>query len=847
MKFSLNSLRSLNARYGTTADIAPDGVDALLNRIGSQLGAVEETSLIGAKYEGIIIAKIVHCEDHPNADRLHVCKLDDGGVKLDVERDADGLIQVVCGAANVRAGILVAWLPPGSTVPSSAATEPFVLEARDLRGSISNGMLASPRELALGDNHDGILEIDEAHGPIAAGSEFAQVFGLKDDVVIDIENKMFTHRPDCFGWLGVSRELAGIQNLAFRSPDWYQPQVAIAAPTVANLPLRVENEIPELVSRYMTLVLDEVKVGVSPVWLQVELAKVGMRSINNIVDYTNFFMLQTGQPLHAYDYDKVKALGGSETAMITVRTPRAGESITLLNGKTITPRPEAIVIASGAHLLGIGGVMGGGESEVDASTSRIILECASFDMYSIRRTAMAYGLFTDAVTRFNKGQSPLQNQAVMAKIVTEITTFAGASIASPLIDITTVGDRTSVYPAIQIAVSFINERLGLQLPAAEMQVLLSNVEFNVTYDQAIDLLHVVAPFWRTDIELREDIVEEVGRLYGYDNLPLVLPERTIQPAAKNQLLEFKDTLRLSLAKAGANEVLSYSFVPGSLLDKVTQKRDEAFKLANALSPELQYYRLHALPSLLDKVHLNVKAGYDEFALFEINKGHNLRHKDDDNGVPTEIEFLDFVYASKVKRPGSAFYQARKYLDALAADFDVGLVYGPISEDPHVPVADPYDYTRSAYVTTDSGDFLGMVGELKASVLKALKLPEQTAAFTIGPAQLHDTAAKQISSYQVLSRFPKVQQDICLRVARTLHFQTLASFVTECLTAAKPANSHFSIAALDIYQRADDLDHQQITFRLTISSTERTMTDQEVTVLLDQLTAGAHDRFNAERV
>ncbi len=325
MKISLNTILAMNKRYGTADDVAKIGMDKLIEKIGAQLGAVEDVVLIGEKYHGIIIVKVVSCEKHPDADKLSVCKVDDGKAIPDVERDKNGLVQVVCGAPNVREGMLAAWLPPGSAVPATMEDdEPFVLEARKLRGVVSNGMLASVKELALGDNHGGILEIDGEHTP---GTHFSHEFGLHDDLVIDIENKMFTHRPDCFGLLGVSRELAGIQGMPFKSPDWYRADPKFPAREGEELKLTVKNELPKLVPRFTAITMSGVKVGPSPVWLQVELTKVGQKSINNIVDYTNWFMLMTGQPLHAYDYDKLaQALAVARPGLSSANRRRARKS-----------------------------------------------------------------------------------------------------------------------------------------------------------------------------------------------------------------------------------------------------------------------------------------------------------------------------------------------------------------------------------------------------------------------------------------------------------------------------------------------------------------------------------------
>ncbi|HVU59288.1 MAG TPA: phenylalanine--tRNA ligase beta subunit-related protein, partial [Candidatus Saccharimonadales bacterium] len=363
MKISLNSIRKLDTQWHASGEPVSDGADALAARIGAQLGAIEEVIDVGSKYTGVLIANVVSCENHPDADRLHVCKVDDGGKAQGVERDSDGHVQVVCGAPNVHEGMLAAWLPPGTTVPSTYGKEPFVMEARAIRGQMSNGMMASPKELALGDSHEGILEIDE---DVAPGTPFAEHFNLAGDVVFDIENKMFTHRPDCFGLLGVAREIAGIQGQAFKSPDWYKTDPVFPAAEADELKLEVRNEIPELVPRFTAITLRDVTITQSPVWLQIELAKLGMRPINNVVDLTNYYMLLTGQPLHAYDYDKVMAQDqGADHATIVVRHPKQGEKILLLNGKEVEPRPEAMMIATRDRLIGIGGVMGGGDTEVD--------------------------------------------------------------------------------------------------------------------------------------------------------------------------------------------------------------------------------------------------------------------------------------------------------------------------------------------------------------------------------------------------------------------------------------------------------------------------------------------------
>lgn len=848
MKVSVNAIRFLNEHEGSAGDPAPKGVKDLANRIGAQLGGIEEVIDFGKRFNDVVVAKIVTCEPHPNADNLKICKIDDGGRVKGLERTG-GLVQVVCAAPNIKPGMFVPWLPPGATVPETFDKEPFVLDARQLRGVMSNGMLASARELGLNDDHSGILEIDQEAKP---GALFGDVYHLTGDVILDIENKMFTHRPDCFGWLGIAREIEGISQRKYKSPKWYTTNPKFSGIETEPLKLEVRNELPQLVPRFTAITLRGVKVGPSPVWLQADLARAGMRSINNIVDYTNWYMILTGQPLHAYDYDKVMAQdAGAKQATVVVRHPKKGEKITLLNGKVVEPRAEAIMIATNDKLLGIGGVMGGGDTEVGLTTSNIIIEAATFDMYSIRRTAMEHGLFTDAVTRFTKGQSPLQNLAALAKITDQIQQHAHGKVASALVDINNlpkaVRERRSVHPPVRVTTDFINRRLGLKLTKQEISKLLTNVEFEVSITGAD--ISVCAPFWRTDIEIPEDVVEEVGRLNGYDKLPLELPRRDLTPAAKNPELELKSFVRNRLSSAGANEVLTYSFVHGDLLKKAGQDQAHAFSLSNAISPDLQYYRTGLTPSLLDKVHMNIKAGYSGFALFELNKVHYKGEMDEaEPNVPNEDGHVAFVvaYNDKQRPAGTPYYQAKKYLeqivDVTAAEL-ISLEGFDVAKDEWgKQLTAPYEPRRSAVIVKDK-QIWGVVGEFRTRVQQAFKLPAYTAGFEVHQAIID----KSNSSYAQLPRFPKVQQDISLRLPVNTTYKELFDVAEAALTKAKPENSTLSLEPLSIYQREGDTTHKQITLRISLASYERTLTDGQVAKLLDIVAEQAKEKLQAQRV
>ena len=837
MKVSLNIIKQL-----INFELPP--VDELVARVNQQLGGVEEVIDLNAKYGGVRIVRVVECAKHPDADRLSVTKIDDGGAVADVPRDENGLVQVVCGAPNVHADMWAIWLPPKSTVPASFDDdEPFVLDARPLRGVLSQGMLAAADELAIGTDHEGIVEIREQDVPagveLRAGASFAKTFGL-DDYVLDIENKMFTHRPDCFGQLGVAREIAGIFHQQFTSPEWYNVIQEFAGGD--GLELEIFNEVTEVVPVFSAVAIKNIEVQPSPLWLQCQLVAMGGKPINNIVDATNYMMLMTAQPTHAYDYDKLRG------STLGARMARDGEKVSLLNGKEYELTTDDIVIADGEGVIGLAGIMGGADTEVSSDTKNIVLECANFDMYALRRTAMRHGIFTDALTRFNKGQSPAQTDPVLKQLMSMVDGVQ----ASPMLFKNCQSLRSIVVGGMQwcggllVPSGFVEARLGVNFADGEMDTLLGNVEFLIDEGREYgeDGMMVYSPFWRTDIELPEDIVEEVGRLYGFDKLPRQLPMRSIKSAPKNLRRELKNTVRQSLSRAGANEVLTYSFVHERILRNAEQDVAQAYKLSNALSPDLQYYRLTVLPSLLDKVHANIKAGHDEFALFEMGKGHIKMHGLGEDGLPEASQFTDIVYAAKKSGAGAPFYMIRRLVEQLARDLGAELVFKPIEQELNFPVAAPFDQSRSALVETTDGTFIGIVGELKQSVIKNFKLPTYVAAASLDTAGLEAVYAKQGSHYQPLSRYPSTTRDISLKVPSAIRYQQLLQTLDEVV---RDVAMEVRIEPLTIYQSEDDAEQKTITWRLTFTSLARTLADKDIAPVMQQIEQAAKDAWGAEIV
>ncbi|MBB1524135.1 phenylalanine--tRNA ligase subunit beta [Candidatus Saccharibacteria bacterium] len=834
MKVSLSIVRSL-------INFELPSVDKLVSRVNQQLGGVEEVIDLGAKYSGARIVRVVECGKHPDADRLSVTKIDDGGAVPDVPRDDNGYVQVVCGAPNVHADMWAIWLPPGSTVPASFDdAEPFVLGARPLRGVLSQGMLAAADELAIGTDHKGIIEITENDLPsgaeLQAGARFAEIFGL-DDFVLDIENKMFTHRPDCFGQLGVAREIAGIFGQQFTSPEWYKAQQQFS--TAEGLDLMITNGAPELVPRFMAVAIKDVEVKPSPLWLQCQLVAMGGKPINNIVDTTNYIMLMTAQPTHAYDYDKLRG------HQLGARLARPDEKVSLLNGKEYELTADDIIIADGEGVIGLAGIMGGSNTEVSNDTKNIVLECATFDMYALRKTAMRHGVFTDALARFNKGQSPLQNAAVLKRLMSMVSGVQ----ASEVFDLKQFSDEFDDYfdgkytPAnIDIDSKFINERLGLKLSENDICGLLNNVEIKSHGpEEELDYICIQSPFWRTDLELSEDIVEEVGRLYSFDKLPRELPHRSIKPAPKNPRRELKNAIRQSLSRAGANEILTYSFVHERILKNAEQDVTQAYKLSNALSPDLQYYRLTVLPSLLDKVYTNIKSGHNEFALFEIGKGHLKSKGLNKEGLPIENNYIDLVYTSKKDKPGAPFYVTKKLINNLGKDLGVKFEFEKIVNQIDKQILAPFDIDRSSLIIIDNGDIVGLVGELKQSVIKNFKLPQYISAASIDIDILQKNISKNIGdSYHPLSKFPSTRRDISIEIDLAVSYKDVLNVVKNSLQ--KQDDEFISISLVDIY-RAKDSSFKTITLNISMTNYNRTLTATDASRIIENINKAVSVKLN----
>ncbi len=817
MKLSVKDIKSL-------VDFEIPPVDRLVDVIGSKLGQVEEVIDLSSKYKDVLIVKVIEAVPIKESDHLSACLIDDGHVVKDIERNQDGYIPVVCGAPNVRADMMSVYLPPETVVPSSLKDkEPFVLKVKPILGHNSNGMLASEKELDLSDDHEGIVEID---GSFPAGTFFAKAFEL-DDQIIEIENKMFTHRPDCFGQIGLARELGGILGHSFTSPGWYINEQNWLAKAEDNS-LKSINQSTDLVPAFNVSLIHGIKVGPSPLWLKIKLARFGIRSINNIVDVTNYIMMLTAQPLHAYDYNKLKNLSSGSDVSLVARLSKKDEKLVLLNGKEITLEQDMIVIATDDKPVGLAGVMGGLNSMIDENTTSIVLEAASFDMYKIKRTSMIYGLFSDAVTRFTKGQSPYQVNYVLSyavRLIAETSTMSN----QPAIYVGNEVDKIHANPELKVSVGSVNSLLGTKLSADAMKQLLTNVEFSVSVNG--DDLMIKAPYWRTDIHIWQDVAEEIGRLWGYDLINKVRLNRDALPVMDNPELDLNTDIRQFLSTRGASEVLTYSFVPQRLIDAFSSDSNHLYAVKNALSPDLKYYRSNIISSLLDRVNSNIRSSHDNFALYEIGRVHSIGlGLSDVFEVPDFKIHLSFVYAMSDKMSkkinGSAYYWSKKYLDGLFDHYNVKekVSYRPLSQldiDIWDDLAQGLLSSRSAVVYLDDSP-IGLIGEFNQKTSYSFKLPRFVSGFEIDLQSLTNLSSE--SRYTSLSRFPSIDRDYCYAVSEEKTYSDVVSSLSKALSETLSPSILSEVSLVDIFSKPEsNLKH--FTFRVVYTDFDKTLSDK----------------------
>jgi phenylalanyl-tRNA synthetase beta chain len=756
---------------------------------------VEETTVVDLSE--IKVGRVISQERHPTSrNPLWVHQVDVGGETR----------QIIAGTDNAVPGTLVPVALPGTTVPSGT-------EVRDLKiaGVAGQGMLCAEDELMLGDDHSGIMLLSEG----SPGQSLDEI--LPADAIFEVD--VTPNRPDCLSHLGLARELAASLGRALPS-DFMPPFTGGIEPPGTEL-IEVEIEAPELCRRYIGAVISGVEVGESPRWLQRRLRVCGVRPISNVVDVTNYVALEYGQPLHAFD------LATLEGPRIVVRRARSGEQLLCLDGERRELSPEMLVIADAERPVALAGIIGGQETAVAAGTTDLLLESANFDGVNVRATSRALRLRTEASTRFEKGLSP------------ELA-LAGVRRAARLLEEVTGGEVhvgwADRYPRPQepVRVRFAPEQidaiLGVHVPLEEMESILQRLGFQVrVQDGEWD---VMPPVFRLDVSIKEDVAEEVGRMYGYEKVPPTLPgRRRTSWVSDNPSLERRlDPLRHALAGAGLTEVVTPALVPGALLERLGLGAG-ALRLMNPLSADQDTLRTSLLPSLLQVAATNRRHGRPGVAVFEAARAY-LR-SNEDGGQPDEPVRVaglrsGFPGATESRR---GFLELKGALGpALDRLAPIELVY----ERASAPLFHP---GRCARVLL-GGRPLGYVGELHSSVAAVFGLEARAVAFEVDlePVLSSDPTRRA----RQLQRFPPVHRDLAVVVPQSVEAAALLGTIQT--TGAELLES---ASAFDEYAGGQLPPGQKsVAFALSFRSGERTLTDREVDAQLERIRAALRDRHGA---
>ena len=562
----------------------------LRDLLTAHTATVEEVIALRADLAPIVVARVVEEAPHPDSDHLHITKVDMGTGEL---------LDVVCGAPNVTAGKLYPFAPTGTIMPGG-----LKIEKRKIRGQTSNGMLCSARELGLGEEHDGILELDL---DVAPGTPFLAAMPVGDArLVVDV----LPNRPDLLSHLGIAREVAAVTGGDVRLPDIGTADIEIPEPrrfrragNAGDVVLHLEDAT--LASRYMGVVIRDVKVGPSPQWLVDRLVAIGSRSINNIVDATNYVLHELGQPTHAFDLLKVDPEPKMPERTVVVRSARAGETLVTLDGVTRKLTPEMTVIADSRDPIALAGVMGGAGTEVSEETTEIFIEVATFDPARTRKTRRAAGLSTDASHRFERGVDVALAPRALARVASLVIALAGGEVVAPPVDL--YAGESARVPVV-LRTSRVTRVLGVALPVARIAQLLKAIGCTADVDDAGAAVHVIAPTWRRDLVAEADLIEEVARLHGYDALPNEL--RPYRPGTTSDapLWTLAARLRDELSAAGLLEARPTPFVAGG---------DNHVRVLNPLAENEAHLRRTLLESLTRRAEYNLTQMQGDIRLYEI--------------------------------------------------------------------------------------------------------------------------------------------------------------------------------------------------------------------------------------
>jgi len=827
MKISYNWLKEY-----VDINVTPEKLAELLTMHSFE---VENIIHQGEGLDSVVVGEILEIKKHPDADKLNLVKVDVGqelslrGSRSDRSNPVttrkefnhgiaaslcgaprNDILDIVCGAPNIETGQKIAVALVGAELPGE-----FKIEKRKVRGVESYGMICAEDELGIGDDHEGIMVLDK---DLKVGTPIKKALNL-DDVIFEID--ILPNRAhDCLGHLGVAREVAAITDYHCEGEARGNPVTTrkesnhgIAA-SLCGAPrndsndsaLNIKIEDKELCKRYSAVVVKNVEIKDSPAWLKNKLESCGVRSINNIVDITNSVMLSYGQPMHAFDADKLNG-------KIIIRKAKKGEKILALDEETYELNENDLVIADEKSPIAIAGVMGGMETAVDENTKNIIFEAANFDCTNIRKTAKRLKLSSESSYRFEREIDPEMTMPAIMKAIEMAGDLAGGKTEENIIDI---------YPSptkqkeLEFEFERIKNLLGVEVDEKEVMKILKLLGFKVEINN--EFIKVKVPTYRIDTERANDIIEEIGRIYGYENIPEIAPEVEMKSVASDKILALEKDLRVISEGLGFCEIYNYSFVSEKDIKNLGLKTEDRLELQNPLSEEHKFLRISVLPYLLKNVEKNLKYR-DSFALFELGRVY-LKS---DNKLPDERRIFAGVVADKNIK-STLFYELKGRVEILLNKLGIGeLTYKEIK------ATEPFWHKSRSAEIIYKNKTIGRIGEIHPNVSDAFGIETRISYFEIYEEELLGFYSKE-KDFKKINKFPLVELDLSVVFNEGVEWDDVKKVVFS--TGGKLVKS---VEPFDIYRGKELGDGKKsVAFRISYQAEDRTLKDEEVGVIQNKV-------------
>ncbi len=789
-------------------DLSPQDLAEALTMVGLEVEEIINTSTEGL--DKVVVGKIIDCKPHPNADKLSLCLVDKG---------SGDPVSVVCGAPNARKGLLSPLALVSAELPGG-----FKIEVVKIRGEASYGMLCSEKELKLGNDADGIMELPD---DLIPGTPIISALGL-NDTVFNIE--LTSNRSDCLSIVGVAREVSAITGNPLKKPG-----IAFSeSDTKASELTSVTIYAPDLCRRYSARLVLGAKIGPSPYWMRRRLESVGLRAINNVVDVTNYVLMELGHPLHAFDFEKLSG------RRIIVRRARNGEHITTLDEIERTLTPDMLVIADAEKPVAVAGVMGGSGSDVTDETTNILIESAYFDPVSISKTSKALGMHTEASHRFERGTDIEGLITALNRTAQLIQQLAGGEICTGIVD-------TYPVPYEKIEVSLrpkrANSILGTDLESKDIARLLESIEFQVRDDN--DDLLVTVPSFRPDVSREIDLIEEIARLYGYNNIPVTMPASEIpyesdQESLNEKKMLYREKVRNALNACGLTEVLNYSFHDPGAFDRLELETDNIYRnalvLRNPISENQSVIRTTLIPGLLSNISYNLNRRTTDIRIFEIGR---VFHPKEGKKQPDEPEYISGAITGQFNTKlwnqqtrTADFYDIKGAVESILEAFGIKTYTFTLENKP------PFLNGRCAKIIVEN-KILGIFGEIRRSVLDKHDIDQDVYAFELEFDKLLEYA--KFATFQQLPIYPSVYRDMSL----ILDFNILHSDIEETIRSIG-GDLILSVNLFDVYKGKQIPENKKsLAYAIEYYSPDRTITDEEVDEIHERIISGLNQKFGAE--